>query len=97
MTTYNIQFTTTTALPVRINTAPVGVFGRVVTPERHTGKLVMKLDDDTVVCVDDMKAWSRFGNVRIEPLTPGESAVITREYEFGIGLDSFLDDGDDEF
>ena len=92
MTTYNIQFTTTTSLPVRIRDAHVGVFGRCVTPEKHTGKLVMKLDDDTVICIDDAKAWSRFGNVRIEPLSPGESAVITKEYEFG----SLLYD-DDEY
>jgi hypothetical protein len=98
MATYNIQFTTTTSLPVKVRDAHVGVFGRVVTPDKHIGKLVMKLDNDTVICIDDAKAWSRFGNVRIEPLTPGESVIVTRDFEaYGFGVMGDLDGLDDEF
>lgn len=102
MATYSIMFTTSTALPIKVKDAHVGVFGRVVTPDRHIGKLVMKLDDDTVICIDDAKAWTKFGNVRIEPLTPGESVVVSRNYEgptmvFDLDLDSEYDsEYDDE-
>ena len=82
MATYNITFTSATSLPVRVRDAHVGVFGRVVTPDRHIGKLVMKLDDETVICIDDAKAWTKFGNVRIEPLVPGESVMITKDFDF---------------
>lgn len=93
MATYNIQFTSSTANPVKIRDAHVGVFGRCVTPDKHIGKLVMKLDEDTVISIDDAKAWTKFGNVRIEPLTPGESVILSRNYEFP-SLEAYLDDLD---
>lgn len=98
MTTYNIMFTTSTALPVKIKDAHVGVFGRCVTPDKHIGKLVMKLDDETVISIDDAKAWTRFGNVRIEPLSPGESVVVSADYDLsGFGLGPLYLDDEDEF
>lgn len=89
MTAYNIQFTTAAALPIKIGETPDGTLGRVVTPDRHIGKLAMKLDAGRVACISDGAVWTKFGNVRVEPLVPGESVIVTREYD-----DPFYEDDD---
>lgn len=80
---YAINFNTTAAEPVRVRDTAPGTYGRVTAPSRHIGKVVLKLDDTQVLCLNDTRVWTKFGNVFIEPLSMGESIDIAPEFDLG--------------